>query len=232
MNGDSDDTRDRALADEGLRFFGAITASVTHDLNNVIAITDQTSGLIQDMIVAEKSGTPLSIGRLSDAIDATQKQSRRALEIIRRLNEFAHSTDEPEVVFDVTKAIENLIEISRRFAGLKRATFDLDLPPGQIPLEGNPFLFRNAVFRALRTALDPVKPGDSIRVSVEAEGDGVSVLVGAPRCIDTDGIEMTAMKFVLEVMTGRVTLAPRGNGTDMKLAFSNRGGGQREERPE
>jgi signal transduction histidine kinase len=226
MNGDKIPARDRALADEELRFFGAITASVTHDLNNVISIIDQTSGLIRDMIVAEKSGAPLSVERLSDAIDATEKQSFRALEIIRRLNQFAHSTDEPDVVFDVPEVIENLIEICRRFAALKRAAFELDLPPERTPLRGNPFLFQDAVFRALRTALDTVQSGDVIRVSLESGDAGVSVLVEAPRGVDEDGVAMKSVAFVVREMTGSVELEPKGDGTLMKLAFSKESDGR------
>jgi signal transduction histidine kinase len=231
MNDDNSGVRGQALADEGLRFFGSITASVTHDLTNVIAIIDQTSGLIQDMVVAEKSGSPLSVERLSDAIGTTQKQSNRALEIIRRLNQFAHSADDSGVVFDVPDVIENLVEICRRFAALKRATFELDTPPGRIQIEGNPFLFQDAVYRALRLALGPAQPGDAIRISLEGDDADVSVRVESPRGIDPGGDDMTTMIFVVAEMSGRVELEQRGDGTVMKLVFSRRGGAHPEHRP-
>ena len=75
----------QSVLDAGLAFFGAVTASVTHEQNNVLSVIDQTAGLLQDMIAAEREGTPINIDRLADAVRTVQAQTERSLGIIRRL---------------------------------------------------------------------------------------------------------------------------------------------------
>ena len=41
MTGRNDQTDEQLLRERSLAFFGAITASVSHELNNVISILDQ-----------------------------------------------------------------------------------------------------------------------------------------------------------------------------------------------
>jgi len=225
MVDDKGDDPARALLDEGLEFFGAVTASVTHDLNNVISIIDQTSGLVQDMISAEKSGVPMNIDRLSDAVASTQKQTRRGLTIVGRLNRFAHSADVPLVEFEVTDVVGNLVDISRRLAELKRARVELRPSPERVQLEGNPFFLQAAVFRVLRSAFDVAQASDTVRVSVGADDGRVLVNVDCPRRIDSGGNDMKVLELVMRRLNGRIEVQQLGDGTVVELRFSSRGSG-------
>lgn len=207
------------MMDESLRFFGSVTASVTHQLNNVISIIEQTSGLVQDMVISEKSGTPLNIDRLSKAMETTSKQTNRGLEIIRRLNRFAHSADEPNVEFDVPEVIENLVAICSRFAELKRALIDLRPPSTEIRTSGNPFLFQAAVFRALRAAIDTAQPNDAIRASIDTDDSSVVVVIQCQREIVEVSDHMTALKLIMEEIEGRIDAENGSEGTVLKLVF-------------
>ena len=40
------DAKQRLLREKGFGFFGAITASLSHEINNVFAITNELSGLL------------------------------------------------------------------------------------------------------------------------------------------------------------------------------------------
>ncbi len=41
--------KERMLREKGLAFFSTVTASVSHELANTIAIIEQTAGLLQDL---------------------------------------------------------------------------------------------------------------------------------------------------------------------------------------
>ena len=52
---------ERVMWENSLAFFGAITASVSHELNNVMSIIDQNNGLLKDLLAV---GHPISNERL------------------------------------------------------------------------------------------------------------------------------------------------------------------------
>jgi len=60
----TDSEQERLLKDEGLAFFGAITASISHELNNVIAIIDQSAGLLNDLLAGAQYGRPITNEKL------------------------------------------------------------------------------------------------------------------------------------------------------------------------
>jgi C4-dicarboxylate-specific signal transduction histidine kinase len=67
-----------------LNFFGKITASVTHELNNVFSIINEYNGLLEDQIfIAESELTP-NIEKLSRIQDRLAKQIARGETIITK----------------------------------------------------------------------------------------------------------------------------------------------------
>jgi len=193
-----------------IAFFGRITASVTHELNNVIAIIDQNSGLLSDLIAGEERGIPISTERLRAVAAAIQKQTRRGLGIIERLNRYAHTTDHPAAEYELNEVVGNLVELSRRL--VQRKKMDLDFHPADTPVKtiGNPFAFQHAVFGALMLVLEAGESGGKVAVGIRLddrrpltyirfEGDpgalpggpgGVEVLAGIAQCdaqVEKDG---------------------------------------------
>ena len=79
----------------GLRFFGRISAAVSHDLKNVLSIINEKTGLLEDFCMMANRGGAVDLARI-DAIAAQVKtQVARADQLIRRFNQFAHTTDHP-----------------------------------------------------------------------------------------------------------------------------------------
>jgi signal transduction histidine kinase len=166
---------------QGLAFSGKITASVSHELNNVISIIDQTTGLLEDMVLAVDRGKPISTDRLEQIYESLQKQTTRGLAIIKRLNTFAHSSDIPEREFDLGETIENLAGLCGRFADLKRMKLCYQPPPVVISVTGNPFVTQLVVFEGIREALDRGAREDEIVVKLEESDTGTCVLLDVPR---------------------------------------------------
>jgi signal transduction histidine kinase len=67
-----------ALAIEGIRFFGEISASISHEIKNVLAIINENAGLLQDMIMMNEKGLPLNPERLSKLAHSISGQVARA----------------------------------------------------------------------------------------------------------------------------------------------------------
>jgi len=62
-------------SDDGLKFFGIITASVTHELNNILSIIDQSAGLVEDFMANPDSGVPLTEEKLKQITAKIRKLS-------------------------------------------------------------------------------------------------------------------------------------------------------------
>ncbi|MGD8291766.1 MAG: sensor histidine kinase, partial [Desulfobacterales bacterium] len=83
------------VAEMGLQFFGRISASVSHELKNVLAIVNENAGLLEDLACMANRGKPIDPSRLIKMADAVKKQVGRADEILKNMNRFAHSIDQP-----------------------------------------------------------------------------------------------------------------------------------------
>jgi C4-dicarboxylate-specific signal transduction histidine kinase len=161
----SPDGRDRAEAD-GLAFFGAITASVTHELNNVLSILDQSGGLLGDLAAGAAHGRPVDPARLDTVHERIDRQVRKGVEIVRRLNRFAHAIDEGAESFEVSEQVETLVSLARRFAELKKVRLEYEAHDEDLPVRGNAFALQHGLFVCLKAALDASREGDRIDVEL------------------------------------------------------------------
>jgi len=193
---------DEQLLYGGLAFFGAVTASVSHELNNVISIIDQTTGLAEDMIAVADRGTPISVEKLEQVVASLQKHTTRGLEIIRRLNRFAHSSDVPQREYDVCESVGNLVELARRLAGLKRVNLELQIPAEPVMITGNPFLMQQLVFASIQRGLQDAGRDETIVVTITSEASGAEVAV------DTPEFSITEEEFISPLIQTLLRLAP------------------------
>ena len=166
MNDQADNLKDRYPADTELKFSGTILASVTHELNNVISIINQTGGLLEDFIFAAEKGTPIPPEKLKDIAKKISVHSERGIEIIKHLNKFAHSSDLIYGPFILNDQIENLCALLGRFVSLKGATLSTILIPDKIEVINFPFKVQQVIFLAFKIILSLTQKDDSIILSL------------------------------------------------------------------
>ena len=104
-----------------IAFFGRITAGVTHELKNVLAIINEASGLMQDLMTLSKE-TPAYHDRFQKALTSIKGQIQRGQNLIAKLNQFAHTPDVNIRAVDLFDAAGHLVALSQRFAALKNVT--------------------------------------------------------------------------------------------------------------
>ncbi|MBD3402886.1 hypothetical protein GF420_08315 [candidate division GN15 bacterium] len=159
-------SRPLSVPEEPIAFFGAVTAATTHDLNNVISIIDQTAGLLEDLVFAAENGSSIEIEQLSRVSESIQRQTRRGIATIKRLNRFAHTTDEPTLEFELNETLENLLVLVQRLAD--RREVDLKVTPRHEPIKltASPFLIQHAIFAVYASLLRVSEAGTELSVSV------------------------------------------------------------------
>ncbi len=121
------ESADRGLRE--LRFFGKITASVSHELKNYLALINEYNGLLSDLIVAHEMGRDLDLARLKSICGDVHRQVVAGGQVLDHLNGFAHSVDEQVRELDLGAHLALFVALSRRPAALKGVS--LELAPAQ-----------------------------------------------------------------------------------------------------
>src|SRR4030067_193492 len=88
-------SEEKRLREKGLAFFGSITASFSHEINNIMAIIGELAGLMEDLLRVADLGHPPQLERFRRVSERIGTQVKRGEEMIKRLNRFAHTMDEP-----------------------------------------------------------------------------------------------------------------------------------------
>ena len=66
------------IGESGLQFFGKVSASISHELKNVLAIINENAGLLEDLTLAAQRGKAIDPERLNRTAGNFLKQIHRA----------------------------------------------------------------------------------------------------------------------------------------------------------
>lgn len=215
-----DCSQEQKLRENGLAFFGAITASVSHELNNVISIIDQSAGLLDDLLYGAQSGNPIPNERLQLIADRVSNQTQRGVSIIKRLNTFAHSVDDPIREFEINTLLKNLTDLCQRFADMKKVRLEVRLLEEPVNITNSPFLVQQALYLYLRRVLSASNPDDTITVSTESGESFVDMLIECRNIsFENDGFNDEYFRVLIERIGGSVVLIDDADRTMVKLAI-------------
>jgi len=153
--------------ENALKFFGKMTASISHELKNVLAIINENAGLMEDLCAMAEKGKPVDPSRIKKAAGNMIKQVQRGDEIIRRLNKYAHSVDELDCNVDVNDILMLVSGLSGRIAVMRGISLETDQMPDPVIINTNPFLLETLIWLFLDFAMDVA--GEEKAVSVTAK---------------------------------------------------------------
>lgn len=168
--------RPDSLTESGLQFFGKISASISHEINNALAILNENAGLLEDLCFMADKGKPVDPERLKKVAGSQLKQVRRANDIVKKMNKFAHSVDEPVRRTDIGELMGLLMALAHRFIANKNVVVDFAPPVSPVMALTNPFFLENLLFNCLIHALDSAGAGKSISVAVTNGMSGPTVM--------------------------------------------------------
>ncbi|WP_207262573.1 HAMP domain-containing histidine kinase [Desulfovibrio sp. Huiquan2017] len=164
---------------EGLRFFGRISASVSHEIKNVFAVINEAAGLIEDLTLMAGRGMPLQPERLKSAANSIQGQVKRGDAIVRNMNAFAHSTDEDVREVNLIEALKLAVDLTSRFADMRR----IKLTVGEsesVSMAACPFDLTRLLHSSMAAAFDSMQPGDTLVITVSPADGGASFSLSVP----------------------------------------------------
>lgn len=71
------------LTEEGMHFFGRMSASATHEIKNKLAIINENVGLMKDMAMVAESGM-LSFEKMKNIAENIKTQVERSNRIVKK----------------------------------------------------------------------------------------------------------------------------------------------------
>jgi signal transduction histidine kinase len=213
----------QSLAVENLRFFGAMTASVSHEIRNKLAVINEKAGLLEDIAAAMRSGRAPDPDRLETQAKKIVEQIRQANRTVKALNRLAHSTDEAEAAVEVDAFVELVIELYGRRAAMAQTSVERRVSDGEVEIRTNPYLLANAIGLCLGLAVARVDDARAITVLTEHTENGARIrfrgLAGAGRDPALE-LETPGAAALLEVLGAE--LAPDDQGSELVLEIGNR----------
>lgn len=157
---------------EGFQFFGKVCGSVTHEIKNVLAIINENAGLLEDFTLMAEKGVPIDPDRLSKLSAEIMKQIRRADLIVKNMNVFAHSVDDPVKTLELSELFEVVNRLSARFILMRGATVDPIPASGPVMITTSPFLLQNLIWLCLDFAISVAGAKKSVSALVEETETG------------------------------------------------------------
>jgi len=124
----------------GLHFFGKMTASISHEIKNVLAIINENAGLLEDFTLMAEGGMAIELERLKALSRAVTKQVERADTIVKNMNRFARSTDTSLQTIDLNDVMQLLVALSNRFAVMRGIALAPKLNQSPLAIRTSPFL--------------------------------------------------------------------------------------------
>ena len=156
----------------GIQFFGKMSASISHDLKNVLAVINENAGLLEDLCLMADKGKALEPARLKRLAEDVKHQIRRGDRIITSLNTFAHSADRESVAIDLRELLGLLLELTQRSASMQGVSLAVDRPSDPIMATTSPFLLLNLLWFCLNYAMKAAGPEKTVEITAEKTDDG------------------------------------------------------------
>lgn len=157
----------QALAIEGVRFFGEMSASISHEIKNVLAIIHENAGLLQDLLMMSEKGLPLSSERLSRLAQSILRQVKRGDGIVKGMNQLAHSADRAQETVDVGALVGFVSNLAARLIAMKGAAPRIEVPDSPVTAVTNRFFLENLVWACICRAMDGCAGDRGLTVRVE-----------------------------------------------------------------
>ena len=148
-----------------LAFFGKITAGITHEINNVLAIIQESSGLMEDILDVTENGTFPHKDKFIKSLNRISGQIQRGIDITSRLNRFAHNPDHCPASLDLNEMTEQMVLLASRFARLKNVILESSPSDPPLIIKSDPVSLEMALFESIEILLNVIGSGGKITLS-------------------------------------------------------------------
>jgi light-regulated signal transduction histidine kinase (bacteriophytochrome) len=158
-----------------LKFFGRISASISHELKNSLSIVNEDAGLVEDLVLLTEKGRDLNIERVKSLSISIRRQVKRIDQIIRNMNKFAHSVDMEIKSVDVQEHLELIAAVSARLLVARKMTLELNSSQHRPNVMTSPIFLLYLLWHLIDCCSRWAKPGETLHINLDNPGNPVSI---------------------------------------------------------
>lgn len=152
-------------------FMGRITAGVTHEMKNVLAIIKESAGLMEDLLALSKDSPFPHREKFSSILSKIRGQVERGVDISTRLNAFAHSPDRRSTSVDLNELATGLALLVERFARTRKVLLKVVAQDRPVQIVTDPVKMQMLLFECMEVILDGVPQGSTVTIHPSEQGD-------------------------------------------------------------
>jgi DNA-binding response OmpR family regulator len=192
---------------EGVRFFGEMSASISHEIKNVLAIINENAGLLADLVRMCEKGVSLDLQRIGRVATSITRQVNRGDQIVKSMNRFAHSADLPRESVDLAEMVAFIPELAARLISRHHITLHVELSTTPVTVETNRFFLENLVWNCLCQAIAAAVPPRAVTMSVRHDGNYAAIRfsgLSGPRLSENPDVPNELQTLMADVLGTRV----------------------------
>ena len=146
-----------------LQFFGAVNASISHELKNILAIISETAGFLDDLTQLSKQGKKFELSMLENCSNSIVEEIERGFDTIRQMNKFAHSVDDSIKTISIADTLALTVKLSSFLSYAKKVRLD-ENSADDITITTSPFLLQNLIYKTLRALYRAMDAKDELTI--------------------------------------------------------------------
>jgi C4-dicarboxylate-specific signal transduction histidine kinase len=203
-----------------LRYFSQVSASISHELKNVLAILNEHAGLLQDYAALAEQGQPLDVQRIRSLSDTMQAQIGRGDAIVKRMNRFAHSADQSRASVEVDQLARLVCELFARTAATRGVTVEVKTAEGDRSLTTDPCSLETLLGSLLDRLTAALPAGSTLSIELSGPADAVQIsLAGAAQRVGAaaEVLEEEDIRALLAVLQASMELNEAGDSLILTL---------------
>lgn len=212
---------------EEVAFFGKISAAMTHDIRNVLAIIRESSGLMGDLLSLIEDGSFKYHQKFHSLVGTIQDQVNRGVEMATRFNQFAHSMDEDLSDVDMNELIRRVVYLMQRFARLRKVELAGAVGDQTVSIRADAFFMHRILGECIALVLKGVNEGATVTVAALPHAQGLELVVRTddhhwPPETEAGAVEeeIRKMKDALAVWGGSINMIADTSHSGVSILFS------------
>jgi two-component system, NtrC family, sensor kinase len=206
---------EQMMTTERLASLGTLAAGVAHEINNPLAIINESAGWLKLILSKEEMAGMPRKQDFEKALNKIEKGVERAKRITCQLLGFAKKDDSVFAEVDLVELVEEAAHLVKREAANKDIQIVREIAPDTGTIWSDAYQFRQVLINLLTNAIHATDAGGRITIILEAVGDKVKLTVRD----NGHGIPKENMKKIFEPF---FSTKPPGEGTGLGL-FVTRG---------
>lgn len=185
MNQDNNSNCENEMADPAVRFFGAMTASSTHEMKNALAIINENAGLLEDLVLLDNTAKEKLPERVASISGRIKKQVKRSDAILKNLNRFSHTMDKSGDFVELNSVIDFMVLFGGRLLQRNNCSIKVENYPSDVNVKSTMFQLQHFIWRIIEALCYDKNQQITIKIGIMKKS-GTPFLRFSPQKIEHD----------------------------------------------